>query len=154
MDETKVGEKFLPNPLDTPEILTAQLEKPLLSTEDFIKTTPHHELKNMFGAVPDKAPEPKSPTPPPPPAPKPPVPKITPATETPKIFVPAVKASTKRETPTPPTTSQATVKPKRSLGKFILGLLVMILILLVGLYIWGGILKDRGVSPTIETLSQ
>ena len=156
MDETKVGEKFLPNPLDTPEILSAQLEKPLLSTEEFIKTTPHHELKNMFGALPDKAPEPKSPLPPAPPAPKPPEPKVTPIVETPKNFYSAGETAPKREVFTQPpiTESPAKEKPKWSLGKFLLGLLVVILILLVGLYIWGGILKDRGVSTATETLSQ
>ena|SRR3989344_1472676 len=156
MDETKVSEKFLPNPLDTPEILTAQLEQPLLATDEFIKTTPAHELKNLFGAIPDKAPEPKSPPPPPPPIPKPPTPKITQTIETPKNFQPAVKTPIIKETPvqSPLTVVQEKVKPKRSLRKFLLGLFFVILILLVGLYIWGGVLKERGISPSPETLTQ
>lgn len=157
MDETKVGEKFLPNPLDTPEILNAQLEKPLLSTEEFIKTTPHHELKNMFGSIPYQVPEPKSPPlPPMPPTPAPPEIKVTPIVEPPKIFEPLVETPAPKEatTPTPKTESLEKAKPKLSIGKIFLGLFLILLVLLIGLYIWGGILKDRGVSVTTETSPQ
>lgn len=155
MDEPKKDEeKFLPNPLDTPEILTAQLEKPLLSTEEFIKTTPSHELKNMFGAIPDKAPEPKiAPPAPVPTPPAPPVIKVVPAVA-PKIFEPAVKISPKKETLAPAPTTPTPEKAKISLGKIFLGLFLILIALLIGLYVWGGILKERGVSPTTETSSQ
>lgn len=155
MDETKVGEKFLPNPLDTPEILDAPPLRPLLSTEEFLKTTPHHELKNMFGAIPDKAPEPKI-VPPQPQSLTPAVPtiKVTPIAEPPKTFKPPIKPAAQKEVsvPSPTVENPAKIKPKFSLGKVFLGLFLLLLVLLIGLYVWGGILKERGIPPTTRTL--
>lgn len=158
MDEPKKEEeKLLFNPLDTPEILSAQLEKPLHGTEQSIKTTPRHELKNIFGATPDKTPEPKI---------VPPIStssaaiepaiKVQPAAKTTKNFDLATPTQHEKETATSrvATKNPETVKPKRSIGTFLFGVFFVLLILLIGLYIWGGIIKERGVSPVFQTLPQ
>ncbi|GEM_PF-2664672 len=140
MDETKDDKKLLRSSLDTPEILSAQLEQPLLTTEEFIKTTPPHELKNVFGMGPGEISQPKVS----PPSSPEQVSKIKAIqfSELPKIFEPAATVSPQKE------------KSKHSVGTFFLGLFLIVVILLIGLYIWGGILKERGVSTATETLSQ
>lgn len=129
MNGTNGVEKLLKSPLDTPEISSTQMEKPLLTTEEFIKTTPAHELKNLFGAIPDRDAKPKNfqPT-------ATPVIKATPSVQTPKI--------------------EKTQKEKMAVGKFFLGLFLILLVLLIGLYVWGGILKEKDTLSTTEALPQ
>ncbi|MCR4311310.1 MAG: hypothetical protein NUV54_01945 [Candidatus Taylorbacteria bacterium] len=140
--ENTSEEKLLSNPLDTPELTSGQPEK-MIQPDELIKTSADHELKNLFGMTPE---EPLRPfvkeelyhTQPSPIAP------IQPET------VPAV-TSKESATPTIAKENKPDTSKKVSTVRFLVGLLLVAVIILTALYIWGGVLQERGV--TIESLS-
>ena len=191
MDETKDDKKLLRSPLDTPAILSAQLEQQLLTTEDFIKTTPTHEMKNLFGTTNKEIPKPTGFEPLTAPKPAgaisnlekfrdelvrlsknkkepeqikitvPSVPTAAPAPEIeipepPKTFSAVIPTFSKKEPDytTPSVVTTPKVKAGMTMAKFFTGLLFVILTLLIGLYIWGGILEKRqATTSSAETIA-
>ncbi|MEK7574752.1 MAG: hypothetical protein AAB511_00795 [Patescibacteria group bacterium] len=96
------------------------------SAKEFMATTPAHELGNVFGATPGSQ-----------------VWKPEAATVAPKTWSAPEKETTKF-VPVKPLTvmpaSEPANKPKRSILKIIRNIFFTVLIILVGLYIWGAIL--------------
>lgn len=147
MNEIRDEEKLLTSPLDTPEISSAAVEKPLLTTKEFLATTPQHELAHIFGTAPEN------------------VFKNTPLGGMPSAAQDAIAAELKKFSEPLPLAEKETVKPetpatagavpatpkaprKHRILRFF-GITVLILfVLLVGFYIWGGILKERGFTDT------
>ncbi|MBI2476041.1 MAG: hypothetical protein HYV67_02255 [Candidatus Taylorbacteria bacterium] len=86
---------------------------PAQSAKEFLTRTPERELKNVFGMT---------------------------AEENLRSSAPSVAptAAPQKSEMSPPT---AEAKPPLSIARFLLGFLLVALILIIGLYIWGGVLR-------------
>lgn len=136
MDKTLNDEKFLINPLDTPELPPSGETTPLLTTKEFIKTTPSHELKNVFGQSLEEIIAPTW-------APPPPIAK---SEETArefknlqKNFLNVFKKETAKSNPSPLPTPKAGLVKK--IFRIVITLFLIVFILMVALYIWGALLQ-------------
>lgn len=142
MDENKNDEKLLSGP--KPEKFLPPAENfPLLNAEEFLKRTPPHELKNIFGRTGNeeilKPPAPIAP---------PVFQNEKPAPEPGNVEEELSYLTEKddAETEMPAAEPKPKVKPKRKIGwrsvaRFLLGLLLFIIIIVTLLYVWGGTLK-------------
>lgn len=137
MDKTSNDEKFLINPLDTPELPPSDETTPLLTAEEFIKITPSHELKNVFGQSSEEIPAPTwTPLSPP----------IAKSEETSREFKNLQQTFlnvSKKETAKPklfPLPIPKTV-PAKKIFRIVVALFLIIFIFIVALYIWGALLQ-------------
>ena len=148
-DENQTDEKLLANPLSekslpagsgAPENLpTGEPSRfePHLSPAEFIKATPPHELKKIFGIPPMENLRPVAPTPAavsrpvstPPPKPFDPFPPLIPKKEVQKFEMPAAFAPS--------------AKPEKRFWKIVAVISILIIAVFIGLYIWGGILNQQ-----------
>jgi hypothetical protein len=111
-------------------------EKRLMSGKEFIATTPIHELQNVFGIIDKDLPEQKN------------LGGALP-TDSKNQNEPAEKFSflPKLRKKNPPLAS-VTIKPKENAGawkkifRFLEILVLIITLIVIGLYIWGGVLKN------------
>ena len=102
--------------------------RPLLSTREFLKTTPHHELKNVFGISKENRPVELS---------------ALPGQKSTPPFLPPVFKNTSKET-SESTDSSVRNKPgpmHRSYSKIATTFLLIFIITIIALYIWGGVVK-------------
>jgi len=114
MNENFEHEKLLPNPFNE-ELLPSGETAPRLSAKEFIKTTPTHELNDIFGILPEK------------------------------FFAPSISTSPTTKPVTESNSSLTPGQKPKLLKKFARGLAILILIifiLVVALYIWGYFLKN------------
>jgi hypothetical protein len=142
-DENLNEEKLLANP-ETPEMLASGETHPYLSGKEFISKTSVEELKNVFGITDRELPNPKT------------------LAET-KLAVPANPKEQPekfsflpkliKKTPPPEQAVPNTVKPEENSGtakkisRLATALLLIIILIIIGLYIWGGILKGSFANP-------
>ncbi len=141
-NDSLVGEKLLSNPLATPELTPGISNVPLVGPDVLVKTTPVHELKNLFGMSPEEhlVPLPGQPIPKPEPIKKNPDDVTFP-------FIPKQETKVKEEI-----IPQEAKHPK-TFFKFILGISITLIAVGVALYIWGGVLQSRDTAQKIETSS-
>ena len=141
-NDNLVGEKLLSNPLATPELTPGISNVPLVGPDVLVKTTPVHELKNLFGMSPEEhlVPLPGQPIPKPEPIKKNPEDVTFPFISKPEIKI-------KEETVTP------VEKHPRFFFKFVLGLSITLVVIGVALYIWGGVLQSRDTAQKSEASS-
>ena len=137
-DENPADEKLLKSPLDTPELTSAETAEPTLTVKDFVKTTPDHELKNLFGLSPKETLKPLK------------------VGEEKNTFTPLSYYLPKKESQVKTNPwSEPTTEPKtgKKTLRFPAWLSLVFIIIFIGLYIWGGILKGRGYSvPASNTV--
>ena len=130
-------EKLLTSPLDIPEIVSVKMDRPLLTTKEFLATTPPHELANIFGATEETMKQRA--------ASAPAISDEEAALSTTKNFsvnpdYTPLKVHMKPETRyiiMPP------LKQKHQVISFLTSLILLSFITLIGLYIWGGILANE-----------
>jgi len=135
------NEKLIANPTE-PELLDSGETKPLLSGKEFIAKTSVADLKNVFGLTDKELPLQKiSPTPPPPNAQGPLSEKFSRF----ESLLPEL-----RKKPTPPV-QNATPQKKEVVGtgknipRFLITVFLIIIVIIIGLYIWGGIIKSASL---------
>lgn len=147
MDETKNSEKLLDNPLDKPELSGVTPTRPFLIKEEFTKTITREELNNVFGHRVENSGTTTHHSP---------ATNTTPITEADKKFEWGDHSLLEQESPKDPSTvvNQETDKSKWTVGKILLGLALALLLILIGLYILGGDIKDGSVSPAPENTLQ
>ncbi|MSR79035.1 MAG: hypothetical protein EXS59_02725 [Candidatus Taylorbacteria bacterium] len=142
-NDNLVGEKLLSNPLATPELTPGISSVPLVGPDVLVKTTPVHELKNLFGMSPEDHLVP---------LPGQPIPKPEPIKKNPEDvtfpFIPKPEAKIINVVVVP------TEKQSGNFFKFILGILITLITIGIALYIWGGILQTRDAAQDSDTSSQ
>ncbi len=111
------------------KLLTPGEPRPLLSTHEFLKTTPDHELKNVFGIAGGNQP---LQTP------------VTPIQKSVPPFLPPVFKNISGEAfaSSPAHAAQNKTKPKRIVLKIFTTFFLFLLTGIMILYIWGGVVKN------------
>lgn len=134
MNEETTKEPLLANP-PPQELLPSGETTPLLTAEQFIKTTPLHELKNVFGHTSEEIPASTL------------IPPLTPKSEETsqefknlqKDFLSVSKKETAKPAPAP--------LPVQKVGfwkrvfRIFAAVFLVLLIIMLALYIWGGLLQ-------------
>lgn len=137
MDETETDEKLLSGP-EPEKLLPAAENFPLLNAEEFLKRTPPRELKNIFGLTESRdvsKQEALSVLP---------VVQTETATPTPKTFQKFFPRLAEKESPKsalPITVMPKEKKSRRWVVRFAGSFFLLAIIVIVGLYIWGGVIK-------------